>query len=278
MACAPLLLHVKGNIDYNTSKVVSIVGTRQITSYGKEVVRHLMQGLRAYQGLLIVSGLAYGVDIHVHRHALAQGIPTVAVLPSGIEAIYPAAHQRTAAEMILHQGGMISEYAKDTKVETFHFPARNRIIAGLSDATIVVEAPKKSGALITAKQADEYNRVVFAVPGRLGERCSEGCLRLIKNHEAMVLTSAEDIADYFNWEKKEQAGLQLPSLEQRGVLTEQEKAAVKTLARLSKAVDLETWGKAAGIGIEALSTMVLQLELKEVIKSLPGGKYTLVAG
>lgn len=199
---APSMLYVKGNINLNQQKTVAIVGTRQATAYGKDQVERLVESLVPHQ-VLIVSGLAYGIDIHAHKLALQHGLQTVGVLGSGLDVIYPAAHLETARKMV-NQGGLITENPFGTQPDAHNFPARNRIIAGLCDALIVVEAAQKGGALITAEIANSYNKDVFAVPGNLGHTFSEGCNKLIKIHKANLFTSVKDLEYIMNWKVAEE--------------------------------------------------------------------------
>jgi DNA processing protein len=273
---APTLLYLRGNVDLNTAKVVSIVGTRNATNYGKRVVETLLSELSAYS-LLVVSGLAYGVDIHAHKIALELGLPTLAVVAGGVDTIYPAVHKNTAAAM-LAQGGLLSEHPRCTKPEAHQFAARNRIIAGIADATIVVEAGQKSGALITAKYANEYNREVFAVSGGVYEPYSAGCHHLIKTHQANLLTSAADIVHAMHWDQAIPASKNVMDvLDRLPELTEAERGAVQTIDKLQKEVHIDELSYEAQIPLNQLSAILLQLELKKIVKCLPGKKFRLAA-
>ena len=194
---APSILYAKGNIDFENPKAVGIVGTRQATSYGKERVESLVTELVPH-GTLIISGLAYGIDIHAHKQALKHNLPTLGVMGSGMDIIYPASHKETALKMLDH-GGIVTENSFGTKPDAHNFPQRNRIIAGLCDALVVVEAAAKGGALITAEIANSYNKDVFAFPGGIGETYSAGCNNLIKINKANLLTSVKDLEYIMNW-------------------------------------------------------------------------------
>ena len=273
---APTLLYFQGSTDLNAAKIISIVGTRNATAYGKRMVEKLISELCAYN-VLIVSGLAYGIDIHAHKTALKHGLSTLAVLAGGLDVIYPSAHKKVASE-ILVQGGMLSEHPLQTLLEAHQFPARNRIIAGIADATIVVEANQKSGALITADCANAYDREVFAVPGSIYESYSSGCNYLIKTQQAHLITSAADIAYIMNW----QAGKSTvqPSkhvLERLPQLTTEEQGAVQALEKLQKEVHIDELSYQAKIPLNQLSSVLLQLELKNIVKFLPGRKFRLAA-
>jgi DNA processing protein len=270
----PTLLYFRGNVDLNKAKVISIVGTRSATNYGKKVAETLLSELSTYP-LLVVSGLAYGIDIHAHRVALELGLPTLAVVAGGVDTIYPAAHKRTA-EAMLAQGGLLSEHPLHTRPEAHQFAARNRIIAGIADATIVVEAGQKSGALITAKYANEYNREVFAVSGGIYEPYSAGCHHLIKTHQANLLTSAADITDAMHWDRAILASKNIMDvLDRLPELTETEKKIVQAIGHLPAHIDALSYQ--AQIPLNQLSAILLQLELKKIVKCLPGKKFRLAA-
>ncbi|SMO68173.1 DNA-processing protein DprA [Solitalea koreensis] len=197
---APILLYSKGNIDFNRQKIINIVGTRDATAYGKDICRELIADLSKFNPI-IVSGLAYGIDIAAHKEALRNNLSTVAVLGHGLDKIYPGGH-RSVAEKMLENGGLLTEFMSQTKPDRENFPMRNRIIAGLCDATIVVEAKESGGALITADLANGYNRDVFAFPGNINEPSSSGCNELIKTNRAQLITSAADLEYYLAWEDK----------------------------------------------------------------------------
>ncbi len=199
---APLMLFYKGNADLNARHIVDIVGTRHCTRYGDDLIRVFVRDLhRLVPDTLIVSGLAYGVDIHAHQEALANGMKTVAVLAHGLDTLYPPAHRDTANVMITH-GGLVTEYMTRTQPDKLNFVRRNRITAGLCDATILVESARKGGGLITTRIAKEYNRDVFAFPGPVGAPYSEGCNNLIRSCGAGLITSAADFVEEMGWEKE----------------------------------------------------------------------------
>jgi DNA processing protein len=272
----PTLLYLRGNVDLNKARVLSIVGTRNATNYGKKVVETLLNELSAYT-LLIVSGLAYGVDIHAHKTALAVGLPTLAVVAGGVDTIYPSTHKRVA-EAMLAQGGLLSEHPLRTQPAAHQFAARNRIIAGIADATIVVEAGQKSGALITAQYANAYNREVFAVSGGIYEPYSVGCHHLIKTHQANLLTSAADIAYAMHWDEAVPASKNiLDVLDKLSELTEVERSVVQAMRKFQKEVHIDELSYQTQIPLNQLSAVLLQLELKKIIKFLPGRKFRLTA-
>lgn len=224
-----------------------------------------------------MSGLAYGIDICAHRGAWKYGLPTLTVLAGSLATIYPAIHKKTASAM-LAQGGMLSEHPLGTSLEVHQFPTRNRIIAGIADATVVVEAGDKSGALITADCANSYDREVFAVPGSVDEEASSGCNYLIKTQQAHLITGAADIAYIMNWNSDTNA-LQSskPVLKKLPELTTQEQGAVQALNKLQKEVHIDELSYQASIPLNQLPSVLLQLELKNVVKFLPGNKFRLAA-
>lgn len=269
----PTLLYLRGNVDLNATKVISIVGTRRATNYGKKAVETLLSGLHAFHPLLVVSGLAYGIDIHAHRTALTLGLPTLGVLAGGVDVIYPSTHKDEATS-ILVQGGLLSEHPLQTPPAAYRFVTRNRIIAGVADAVIVVEADQKSGALITASFANEYSREVFALPGDIYTTYSIGCHYLIKTHQAHLLTSAEDLIEAMYWDQVTPASE--PLLDRlTNTLTEIEKEIVRAIGALE--VHVDTLSDQTKIPLHQLSAILLQLELKKIIKFLPGKRYRLVS-
>lgn len=275
-ANAPPLLYFRGNADLNAARIISIVGTRNATDYGKKMVEKLISELCAYH-VLIVSGLAYGVDICAHRGALKHGLPTLTVLAGSLDMIYPAMHKKVALAMLL-QGGMLSEHPLGTSLETHQFPARNRIIAGIADATVVIEAGDKSGALITADCANSYDREVFAVPGSVYDTASSGCNYLIKTHQAHLITGAGDIAYIMNWDTANKAPRPSePVMKKLPQLTTQEQGTVQALQKLHKEVHIDELSYQTSIPLSQLPSVLLQLELKNVVKFLPGNKFKLAA-
>ena len=267
---APALLYYKGNQNLNVPKTVGIVGTRQATEYGKEMVEKICQELVPHQAL-IISGLAYGIDIHAHKFALKHGLSSIGVMGSGMDIIYPAAHKDTAKKMISH-GGLITENHFGTKPDAHNFPARNRIIAGLSDALIVVEAAEKGGALITADIANTYNKDVFAVPGNLGQTYSEGCNKLIKINKANVYTSVKDLEYIMNWSAESnsvQTTLDLTFFEP------DEQKVIQILKDRKAPVMIDELSFKSSLPPSQLASLLLTLEFKNAVKSLPGKMFAL---
>lgn len=267
----PIILYYKGNAPLDHIRTVGIIGTRRSTPFGDAHVERLVEGLAAYQPL-IISGLAYGIDVAAHKAALQQKLPTIGVLGHGLRHLYPAKHRKIAEQMI-EQGGLLTEYPFFTEIDPRHFPMRNRIVAGLCDALVVVESPRKGGSIITAQFANDYNKDVFSIPGRLHDKASEGCNWLIKTHRAALLESAEDIAYNLRWEIQEKTVAE--QLELFDSLNEDEKLVVALLQEQdSLHIDLLSFKSKLGTGI--LATVLLQMELKGLIRSLPGKLYILI--
>jgi len=250
---------------------VGVVGTRKSTDYGRNVTEQIVEGL-AGKRVTIISGLAYGIDIAAHRACLKYHVPTVGVMATGVDVIYPATHAKTAQEMQAN-GGMLTEYPLETKPDFMRFPARNRIIAGLSDAIIVVEAAEKGGALITAEYANNYNRDVFAVPGNLTNSYSVGCNKLIRTHKAQIFTGVDDLVESLSWlpdaSKNNAAPPPIPEH-----FTQEESQIVALLRKKGEMqIDDLTWESKITPG--RLATMLLSLELQGYVRVLPGKKFTL---
>jgi DNA processing protein len=269
---APVILFSQGNGDLNFERSVGIVGTRSATAYGRSITRKIVEDLLPYQPV-IVSGLAYGIDIEAHRAALQVGLPTMAVMGSPISQIYPAVHKKTA-EQLQETGVLISEYAPGSTMVPGNFPARNRIIAGLSDALIVVEAAEKGGALITAEIAYSYNKDVFAVPGNLQSPFSEGCNHLIRKMKASIYTGPADIAEALFWSKPGEEKIKKPVLDLSG-RDEEDTAILKLLLEKGES-EIDQISYQTEIPLGMLSSKLLSLEFEGIVKSLPGKKFKLL--
>ncbi|MBR2235339.1 MAG: DNA-processing protein DprA [Prevotella sp.] len=275
---APIVLYYLGNADLNAQRVVNIVGTRHCTPYGQDLVRRLVADLRQLcPQVLIVSGLAYGVDICAHRQALQQGLETVGVLAHGLDDLYPPRHRETAKQM-LTQGGLLTEYMSETNADKANFVRRNRIVAGMSDATILVESAAKGGGLITANIAQDYNRAVFAFPGAVGAPYSEGCNHLIRDNGAALITSAADIVNFMGW----QNDAQLLQAKTVGIerdcfpnLSDEEMAVVNVLQATGD-MQQSVLAVKTNIPIGQLTALLFQLEMKGVVRPLAGGNYHLL--
>ena len=275
---APIILYYSGNADLNQAKVISVVGTRQITVYGQDLIRRFISELKRFcPQALIVSGLAYGVDINAHRQALENGYETVGVLAHGLDQIYPYRHRDTAAEMLNH-GGLLTEFMSQTNADKPNFVRRNRIVAGMADAVILVESAAKGGGLITAEIAQSYDRSVFAFPGNVGQPFSEGCNNLIRDNGAALISNAQDFVKAMGWMDE--------SLRQRanadGIernlfpeLTPEEQQVVDLLQQTND-LQLNIITVKTGIAIGRLTALLFQLEMKGVVRPMAGGMYHLM--
>ncbi len=268
----PVILFIQGNGELDFERSVGIVGTRSATMYGKSITRKIVEDLLPYQPV-IVSGLAYGIDIEAHRAALHAGLPTIAVMGSPITQIYPAVHKKTA-EQLQETGILMSEYAPGSTMVPGNFPARNRIIASLSDALIVVEAAEKGGALITAEIAYSYNKDVFAVPGNLQSPFSEGCNHLIRKMKASIYTGPGDIAEALFWSKPGEEKIKKPELDLAG-RDEEDTAILKLLLEKGES-EIDQISYQTEIPLGMLSSKLLSLEFEGIVKSLPGKKFKLL--
>jgi DNA processing protein len=274
---APVILYYQGTADLNAPKTVALVGTRQATDYGREQTERIVKGLLPHQPL-VVSGLAYGIDIIAHRTALQEGLDTVGVMATGLDIIYPAAHRKTAEKM-REQGGLLTEFPFGTAPDRYNFPARNRIIAGLADGTVVVEAAIKGGALITAELALSYDRDVLAVPGNLGSAASEGCNALIKNNKAALYQEPADLEQLLNWDAAlHQSGKFKPAPSYSADDFAPEEFAMITVlaAAPGRELQMDDLAWQAQLPIHAVASLLLGLEFRGVIRALPGKKFALV--
>lgn len=275
---APLALFYCGSANLNSPRIINIVGTRSCSEYGREVCQNFIKDLHSYYpDTLIVSGLAYGVDICAHRVALECGMQTVGVLAHGLDIIYPSVHRHTAVEMANGGGGLLTEYTTQTHPEKMNFVRRNRIVAGMSDACIVIESSLKGGSLITAELALNYNRDVFAFPGRVYDESSMGCNNLIKRHEATLLTSAEDFINAMGWpnplaKEKNKKAIQQDLFPE---LSDEEQALVNCLKNVEdkhiNQIAIET-----NIPYSRVSMLFFGLEMNGIVKALGGARYRLV--
>ena len=267
---APSLLYYRGNQSLNPRKSVGIVGTRQATEYGKEMVEKICRDLVPHQPV-IISGLAYGIDICAHKQALKHGLSTLGIMGSGMDVVYPAAHKDTALKMI-SQGGLLTENRFGTKPDAHNFPARNRIIAGLCDALIIVEAAEKGGALITANIANSYNKDVFAVPGNIGHSYSEGCNKLIKTNRANLFDSVKDLEYIMNWSSD--AKSTVPEMDISS-LEPEEQAVIQILKDKQGPMMVDELTIRAAMNPSKLASLLLTLEFKNMVKALPGKMFVL---
>ena len=269
---SPIVLYGRGNIDFENHKTIAIVGTRKVTQRGKDFCGKLLEDLKPHKPL-VISGMAYGVDICAHNKCVELDIPTMAVLAHGLDRLYPAIHRQTAEKM-LSTGGLITEFMSRTNPDRENFPKRNRIIAGLSDVTIVIESAKKGGSLITAEIANSYNRDVFAVPGRVTDQYSEGCNYLIKINKAHLLNSIADIVYLMNWELNIS---QKPKAIQKQMfidLPEDEKLIYNFLSA-ENSISMDELSVKTKLATSVLAVGLLQLEFKGLVKALPGSSFIL---
>ena len=275
-ADSPIMIYTKGNCDLNNGKFIGIVGTRNATETGKENCKNLINNLASVQpNSIIVSGMAYGVDICAHKSALDAGLPTIGVVGHGLDRIYPAAHRPTAVKM-LQQGALLTEYLSQTTPDRPNFVQRNRIIAGLCDAIVVVESAARGGALITAEIANDYNRDVFAFPGRVTDEWSTGCNALIKNNKASLIESVDDILQFMNWEK--QGSTNSPAIQTTlfDDLSDEEQEIVSALRQHPDGIQVNELAILMTKPFSKISSVLLQMEFKGIVKCLPGGIYKIV--
>lgn len=268
---APILLYFKGNVDLNHARIISIVGTRSATEYGRLLCKHLIEALRAYN-VLIISGLAYGIDVAAHKECLSNKISTIGVLGHGLDRLYPQLHKAVAQKMVLN-GGLLTEFPTLTNPDRQNFPQRNRIIAGIADATIVVEASLKGGALITAEIANSYNKDVYAFPGRTNDVFSEGCNFLIKTNRAGLINNANDLIYYLGWDEKASASKEQKQVTMHLNLTPNEQKVVAALQDGELAID--DLSLKINIQQSKLAIIILTLEMQGILICLPGKIYKL---
>ncbi len=266
---SPILLYYRGNINLNYSRIISIVGTRKITDYGKWICRKIIEELANYQ-VLIVSGLAYGIDTAAHEAALEFNLPTIGVTAHGHDILYPASNKKLAAKMI-ENGGVLTEFTSGSKPDRENFPKRNRIIAGLSDATLVIEAGSKGGALITADIANSYSRDVFAIPGRVNDLMSEGCNNLIRTNRAMSIQKAEHIVSAMNWDLSKPKNKQTKLFNE---LSEDEMIIAKLLSEKGDC-GIDILINESGLTATKTASALLNLEFMNIINCKPGKRYCI---
>lgn len=270
---SPTLLFYKGDADLNVSKIIAIIGTRNHTEYGKQQTEKLVKDLSS-QNVLVVSGMAFGIDAIAHKAAIKNDLPTVGVLGHGLDQIYPPEHSNLAKDIIKHGGGLLTEFRSKTKPDKHNFPTRNRIVAGMSDATIVIETGEKGGSMITAELANGYNKDVFALPGRVNDNKSAGCNFLIRNNKAMLLTDAEELIEVMGWEEKSQKSGARSQKELFIELSKDEKIIVDILKE-KQMVHIDEINFKSGLSSGAAAAAILNLELQNVVISLPGKLYSL---
>jgi DNA processing protein len=269
----PILLYAKGNFNLNPPHVISIVGTRRATDYGKQLCRQLVEELQQYN-VLIVSGLALGIDTCAHKESMKQGLQTIGVLGHGFDRMYPV-QNRSTAEKMQENGGVLTEYPSGTIPDRENFPQRNRIVAGMADATVVIEASVKGGALITAEIANSYNRDVFAFPGRIDDEYSEGCNFLIRHNKAALLTCAADLAYSLGWETPDDGK---PAVEQLSLpmdLSSEERIIFDVIHQHQSPLAIDDLTIKANMPMSQLAMNLLNMEMQGFIRSLPGKTYCI---
>lgn len=271
---SPTMLYYKGTAGLNAVKTVAIVGTRLCSDYGRQLTEQLVNGLKEHD-VLVLSGLAYGIDALAHKTALKQQLPTVGVLAHGLDTLYPPQHKSLAKDMLQNGGGLLTEFMSGTGPDKHNFPARNRVVAGMADAVVVVETDVKGGSMITARLANGYNRDVFAFPGRATDAKSAGCNRLIKSNQAALVTCASDLIDMMGWAPKATAKTAKKQRELFIELDAGEKAVVDIL-NAADAVHIDEIYLKSGLSSGTVASAILTLELKNVVQSLPGKMYRMV--
>ena len=266
----PLLLFGKGNLRVNEGKMVSVVGTRNATERGKELTRQLVLDLaKRVPNLTVISGLAYGIDVAAHRAAIEAGIPTIIVPGHGLDRIYPALHRNVAVAALEH-GGLLTEYVSGTRPDPWHFVARDRIIAGLADAVVVVESKAKGGALITAQMALDYDRDVFACPGRPSDEQSQGCNNLIRRQKAQLITCADDLIEAMDWAAAA-TPMQTEIVEFSTTLTDVQRTLLDKLHEQEDGLHINMIVMETGMDYAQVANELMMMEMEGLVKSLPGG-------
>lgn len=268
---APVMLYYRGNADLNQSKIIAMVGSRTHTEYGKQVTENLVKELSTH-GVLVVSGLAYGIDSVAHKAALKNSVETVGVLAHGLDKIYPALHTDLAKAM-LKSGGLLTEFKTKTKPDKHNFPSRNRIVAGMSDATIVIETDVKGGSMITAELAGGYNRDVFAIPGKITDKKSGGCNYLIANNKAELLVGSTQFLESMGWVDKPKS--QKEKLKELFINLTHDESQIVALINEKGSVSIDEINMQCAISSSAIAAAILNLEMQQIIRSLPGKIYQL---
>lgn len=268
----PVLLYRLGKCNLNAEHTVAMVGSRKCTDYGRTTAHRLVEGMKA-DGTTIVSGLAYGIDTAAHTAALEHGLPTVAVMGHGLDIVYPPQNRLLARQIVERGGALLSEYPLHTQISASNFPARNRIVAALADATIVVEAAERGGALITANMANSYHREVFAVPGRLDDPLSEGCNNLVINNKAVMIRNAGDLFYQMGWkntfDRQRQREEQLSLFSS---LNANQQLVVRLLTE-NREMTLDEIVSKSGLSLPKIASIMMELELKNMVRCLPGRLY-----
>ena len=270
---SPLFLCCKGDFDFNKERFVNIIGTRNATENGKAITEKLIEDFAAYD-VNIVSGLAYGIDICAHKAALNFDIQNIAVLAHGLDMIYPNVH-KNYAEKLQKNGAIVTDFLSETNPDRQNFPSRNRIVAGMTDATVVIESAAKGGALITAEIANSYNRDVFAFPGRINDEYSIGCLNLVKKNKANLVTSAKDIIECMNWDLDKKSITSQKKQAQLFIELNEKEQLIYDVLKQTEKMHIDDVCLKVPFTQSAISSILLQLEMNGIIISLPGKMYRL---
>ncbi|MBA2744824.1 MAG: DNA-protecting protein DprA [Flavisolibacter sp.] len=269
---APVLLFLKGDTELNSARIVGIVGTRSASEYGKNITDQMVEALASHD-VMIISGLALGIDATAHKAALKHNLTTVGVVAHGLHTIYPNSNTHLAKEMVKNKGCLVTEFVSGTKPEKHNFPLRNRIVAGLCDAILVIETHYKGGSMITAKLADSYNRDVFAVPGRITDYKSSGCNYLVKNNKAQLITEAEDLLTAMGWKEKNK---KIKKQKELFVELSSEETSIFQLLEEKGPLSIDEINLTSGMSSSQTAAAILNLELHAMIECLPGKVYRLV--
>ncbi|QCK14872.1 DNA-processing protein DprA [Mangrovivirga cuniculi] len=272
---APLILYYKGNFPcLKSNKALAIVGTRNASPYGLQITENIIKDLSGQNEIITISGLAKGIDAKAHRASLSSNVPTVGVLGHGLDMIYPASHKNLAREMT-ENGCLLSEYPPGTLPDNHNFPMRNRIVAGIADAVLVVEAAAKGGALITADLAQGYSRDVFAIPGNLTSNYSIGCNELIRKNTAAIITKAEDIIEALNWDLEEMTEKMVPQSLDLSIFDAEERQLISVLQDNPNGLHIDELSWRSQVPLPKIASILLSLELQGIIKALPGKTFTI---
>lgn len=269
---SPTMLFYRGEANLNAARVVAVIGTRSNSPYGKQLTEKLVRELAGYD-VLIISGLAFGIDAIAHKTALNHNLQTVGVLAHGLDSLYPSEHTSLAKDMIKQGGGLLTEFYSDVTAEKHHFPVRNRIVAGMCDAVVVIETGIKGGSMITAELANGYNRDVFAFPGKITDAKSAGCNALIRTNKAVLLTETHEMAEMLGWEPPASKNIQ-PQKELFVNLNAEEKSIIELLQE-KQPVHIDELNIRCGLSTSSIAAAILNLELQTIIQSLPGKMYQL---
>jgi DNA processing protein len=271
---SPTLLFYKGEADLNASKIIAIIGTRNNTEYGKQQTDKLIKELSS-QNILIVSGMAFGIDAIAHKASLKNDLPTVGVLGHGLDQMYPPDHSNLAKDMLKHGGGLLTEFRSNTKPDKHNFPTRNRIVAGMSDATIVIETKERGGSMITAELANGYNKDVFALPGKVTDNKSAGCNFLIRNNKAMLLTDAEELVEVMGWEDKAKSEKEKKRQRELFIELSKDEKIIVDILKEKDLIHIDELNLKSGLSSSSMAAAILNLELQGVVSTLPGKLYKL---